>query len=163
MSLQIVIDVSEIAGGAAAFKSYPARLQTHLLTAMTESMHEVMKQQKDRVPVKSGTLRRSWNEKLPPDAAPSGLGYTGIIGTNISYAAAVEFGFHGPETVRAHIRSMVYGRTVTPFTVPTFTRTANQPSEPYARPGLEAARGTVEALHAKAVRDTFEEMKNAPR
>lgn len=163
MSLQIVIDVSEIAGGAAAFKAYPARLQTHLLSAMTESMHEVMKEQKDRVPVRSGTLRRSWNEKLPPDAAPSGLGYTGTIGSNLEYAAAVEFGFHGPETVRAHIRSMVYGRTVTPFTVPSFTRTANQPAHHYATGGLDAARGAVEALHVKAVTDTWNEMKNVPR
>jgi hypothetical protein len=161
MSLAIDIDVSEIVGGARAFNSYPERLQRHLLSAMTGSMHEVMKEQKDRIPVKSGTLRKEWNEELPPTPAASGLGYTGKIGTNLIYARPVELGFHGPETVRAHIRDVAFGRTVTPFTVPSFTRNANQPAQPYARPGLEAARDTVQALHVKAVTDTLTEIKNA--
>jgi hypothetical protein len=161
VSPNIQIDVSELAGGAAAFRSYPERLQTHLLEAMTGSMHEVTKEQKDRIPVVTGTLRREWNEKLPPDANSSGLGYTGTIGTNLAYAAAVEFGFQGIETVRAHIRSIAFGRTVTPFTVPAHTRVANQPARHYAADGLNAARDTVEALHRKAITDTFEEMKNA--
>ena len=161
MSLQIVIDVSEIAGGARAFASYPARLQEHLLEAMEFSMHEVHKEISDRVPVKTGTLRRSINEELPPQAASTGIGYTGIIGTNLVYARAVEYGFHGPETVRAHIRSVVFGKTVSPFTVPTFTRTGNTPAQPYAEPGLAAARDTVEELHIKAITDTFEDIKNA--
>ena len=67
---------------------------------------------------------------------------TSIIGRVFSaqpmpYAAIHEFGFSGSETVRAHIRTMVFGREVGPFTVPSFTRQMNMPERSFMRSSLK--------------------------
>lgn len=50
--------------------------------------------------VQTGTLRRSINREV----RVNGGEIEGIVGTNVEYAAAHEYGFHGTVTVRAHIR-----------------------------------------------------------
>lgn len=54
----------------------------------------------------------------------------------IDYAAAVEMGFHGMETVREHTRRTVHGEQ----TVREHTRHANTPEQPYLRPALYLER-----------------------
>jgi hypothetical protein len=156
--LNVAVNVTEIARGTEAFRRFPDRLQRHLLTAMTESEIELLKEIMDRTPVRTGNLRRSENAEFPPKAQPQGIGYIGRILIGAEYAAAVEFGKHGREQVRAHTRTSAFGRETAPFTVRAHTRQANQPARPYARPGIEAAVPTIRELHVKAVEDTVREM-----
>jgi len=117
--------------------------------AMKSSEADLFKEENDRVPVKTGTLRRSWSLKIPQKiAGPSGtVGYEGGIGTNLVYAPIVEFGFNG--TVRAHTRHSAFGRQTKPFTVPAHHRT--QRPRPYALPALAAATPTIRQRHADAM------------
>jgi hypothetical protein len=155
------IDITQIERGAEAFRKMPARLQEHLLGAMMSSEFAVLKEIGDRTPRRTWNLLRSETAELPPREQPRGLGYIGRILIGAEYAAAVEFGKHGPEQVRAHTRSEAFGRPTQPFTVRAHTRQANQPSRPYARPGLEAATPRVQALHVKAVTDTVRDMQGS--
>ncbi len=49
---------------------------------------------------RTGTLRRS----ITPDVMESGTSITGQASTNVKYAARHEYGFHGSEGVREHLR-----------------------------------------------------------
>lgn len=55
----------------------------------------------------------------------------------VEYAAAVEFGFHGPELVREHERRTPSGGVTT---VREHVRQANTPEQPYMRPALYRVR-----------------------
>lgn len=55
--------------------------------------------------VRTGTLRRSINYAV----RTSGQQVIGIVGTNVSYAAAHEYGFNGVVNVREHIRHLKSG------------------------------------------------------
>jgi hypothetical protein len=161
--LNVTVDVSQIEGAARAFRDYPDRLKKHLGVAMTDSLHEVTKELKDRVPVKTGALRRSWNEELPVKSNPddaSGIGFVGTLGTNLVYARIVEYGFQGIEIVSAHTRSECFGRPTRPFTVPAHTRTVNRPAHPYARPALEVAAPRIQQFHREAITDAMNEVAN---
>lgn len=84
----------------------------------------------------SGRLQSSIHgDELPRD---SGGTITGRIfsAAPMPYAAIHEFGFHGTETVREHIRTTVFGKKVSPFTVPSFTRTMNMPERSFLRSSL---------------------------
>lgn len=159
--LNVSVNVTQIERGAEAFRKMPERLQQHLLGAMMSSEFAVLKEIGDRTPRRTWNLLRSETAELPPKEQPKGLGYIGRILIGAEYAAAVEFGKHGPEQVRAHTRSEAFGRPTAPFTVRAHTRQANQPSRPYARPGLEAATPRVQELHVKAVENTVRDMKDA--
>jgi phage gpG-like protein len=52
--------------------------------------------------VRTGTLRRSIYQKVEK----SGTSVVGIVGTNVKYAAAHEYGFDGTVTVKAHMRRL---------------------------------------------------------
>lgn len=54
-------------------------------------------------------------------------------GSNVAYARVHEFGGHDTVNVRAHVRSMVFGRSVPPFTVPAHRRTMNIKGKFYLR------------------------------
>lgn len=64
---------------------------------------------------------------------------TAIVGagSNVSYARVHEFGFSGTQMVRAHTRSMVFGRSVEPFTVPGFSRRMTIQPRPYVKPSIQ--------------------------
>lgn len=172
--LNVTIDYSQITGARALFQKYPERMKKHLLEAMKQSLYEVTKELKDRVPVKTGTLRRSWNPQ-PPKANAEG-GFDGKVSTNLSYAAFMEFGFHGVEQVKAHTRNVkgglnrvstrVLGSIRAAFGLGTggfvraHSRTIDYAGKPYARPGLLAAKPEIEAHHNRAVRNALKEDAN---
>lgn len=184
--LNVTIDYSQITGARMLFQKYPERLKKNLLVAMKESLAEVTKELKERVPVKTGTLRRSWNPKLPPKANDQG-GYDGKVASNLRYAAFMEFGFHDKEQVKAHTRQ-VGGRSVFGMVavqtasgvrggadtfasrrrklaqgitfVKAHSRKVDFAGKPYARPGLLAAQPAVEAHHNRAVRNALKEDAN---
>lgn len=60
--------------------------------------------------VRTGTLRRSISRKM---IERYGV-ILGVVGTNVKYGAAHEYGFSGPVTVKAHMRmmKMAWGKEV---------------------------------------------------
>jgi phage gpG-like protein len=81
---------------------------------------------------RTGRLASSINTQFSATAQSA----TARVGTNVPYGAFWELGFHGTEIVRAHMRTMVFGRTVKPFTVPAFKREVNQAARPFLAPAL---------------------------
>jgi len=61
----------------------------------------------------------------------------------VPYAAAHEFGFDGPVTVRAHTRVSAFGRPTKPYTMPTHTRWHRVAKRPYLRPAVTKTREAV--------------------
>ena len=64
-----------------------------------------------------------------------------IIGTNVEYAAIHEYGFHGPESVKEHLRMMTqaWGRPVKEprkINISAHTRTMNMPERSFLRSTL---------------------------
>lgn len=66
-------------------------------------------------------------------------------GAGVRYATPHESGFNGTVTVRQHTRSVVFGRKVPPFTVPSFTRQMNVKPKWYMRNTLQEFFRGVEA------------------
>ncbi len=83
-------------------------------------------------PVDTGALQDSLT---PINAAPS----VGRVISHMSYAAAVELGFHGEEFVHDYVNHdfMGTGRTVN---IRAHTRRGNSPEQPYLRPALYRTR-----------------------
>ncbi len=93
---------------------------------------------KDRLTSRTGTLRRSIRVNKAP------LPHAIHIGTDLGYGAVHESGGTvtiGSATVKAHTRSVAFGRKVKPFNVPSHTRKAhkaNFPQRPFLAPALRA-------------------------
>ena len=69
----------------------------------------------------------------------TGLPFSVAIGSDANYAAIHEFGFRGTENVKQHMRTVCFGRTVSPFSVGPFTRQMNMPARPFLSPALDDA------------------------
>lgn len=99
---------------------------------------------------RSGALARSIQEQ-------SGETETGVYGRvfsagDVKYAAFWEYGFHGDETVKAHMRTVVFGRTVDPFNVGPYTRHVDQAARPFMRPSLAEMKGAITEGYRAAIR-----------
>lgn len=70
---------------------------------------------------------------------------------DVKYAAVHELGFHGAEEVKAHVRSVVFGRKVEPFTVGPFTRQMNLPERSFMRSSLSEFQSKIAAGYAAAI------------
>lgn len=86
------------------------------------------------VPVDTGRLLKSLDMQVRDDGRLPVLEVGSFPDSDgpVPYAAAVEFGFHGTETVRAHSR---LGHAVREH-----TRQANTPEQPYLRPAIYQER-----------------------
>jgi phage gpG-like protein len=88
--------------------------------------------------VQTGRLRSSITGRV------SGDGFSAVIGSNVEYAPRIEMGYHGPEGVKAHTRTIrqAFGHPIAPrdVRVSAFTRTANAPAYPFLRPAVEYAQ-----------------------
>ncbi|MBI4916872.1 MAG: HK97 gp10 family phage protein [Acidobacteria bacterium] len=92
---------------------------------------------KIRCPVDTGNLRGSIGaRRLSQDDRSASV----MVGTGVEYAAAVEFGFHGVETVRAHQRRSPLGGM---HTVRQHSRSVHRAARPYLRPAFDESRGIV--------------------
>lgn len=119
-----------------------------------------MKLSDDVLHVRTGTLRRSVGYKIVEDDS----GIAAIVGTNLVYGAVHEFGFHGPEQVKAYNRRVTkaFGR---PLTKPTIarvrahTRNVNFPERSFVRTSLsenlEQIRVEVEQSAKAATSEIF--------
>lgn len=83
--------------------------------------------------VQSGRLRRSITTRVTEQAET----VTGIVGTNVEYAAAHEYGFQGTVSVREHLSHSKKG---TAFTVRAHSRNVNTPEKSFLRSALDDLR-----------------------
>jgi len=83
---------------------------------------------------RTGQLKSS----IQSEVLDQGLAVYGIVYSagNVKYARIHEFGYEGPEQVREHTRTMLFGKTVAPFTVPAFTRQMKMPERSFLRSAL---------------------------
>lgn len=77
---------------------------------------------------RTGRLRRSITTRVQTSATA----VIGTVGTNVEYAAAHEFGFHGIVTVREHLRRAKAGM----FQVRAHSRRVNLPERSFLRSAL---------------------------
>lgn len=98
---------------------------------------------------RTGKLQSS----IQNDVKETGSSITGRVYSNssVNYAAIHEYGFHGEEQVRSHIRDTVFGRKVDPFTVPAFTRMMNMPERSFMRSSLSDFRDKIIGDMSEAV------------
>ncbi|EPK9979350.1 MULTISPECIES: HK97 gp10 family phage protein [Acinetobacter calcoaceticus/baumannii complex] len=93
--------------------------------------------------VRTGRLRRSITQKV----IDLSNGVTGIVGTNVEYAAAHEYGFKGDVTVKAHLRmiKMAFGKSINPkqVNIKAHTRKVNLPENSFLRSALEEMRKEI--------------------
>ncbi len=81
-----------------------------------------------------------------------------ITGTNVEYAHRHEYGYKGPETVKAHLRMMVqaWGRPVKEphqINIRSFTRQANTPVRSFLRTSLQDLKEEARQFAIKGVRE----------
>jgi phage gpG-like protein len=86
---------------------YPERLATSVVRVMNRLTIMVQARVKEKLSgevlhVQTGTLRRSINQEVRASGSAGMI--EGIVGTNVEYAAAHEYGFDGTVSVRAHVR-----------------------------------------------------------
>lgn len=98
----------------ARFAAMPGRLRQELAVGIGRAvlMVQVLSKEKlsdDVLKVRSGRLRRSINTQV----TQSGDLVTGIVGTNVEYAAAHEYGFNDTVSVAESLRRVKSGKTVT--------------------------------------------------
>lgn len=85
---------------------YPKKLAESVLRAITRLSIEAQASVKESklsgqvLHVRTGTLRRSINREVKAQ----GSKISAVVGTNVEYAGAHEFGFTGAVTVKAHVR-----------------------------------------------------------
>ena len=101
----------------------------------------------------TGTLRRSINQRLEEQ----GSSITGSVGTNLSYAAAHEFGCHDEVTVREHLRTITkaWGRELkeaVTFTVAEHAMHMNLPEKSFLRSALDDMKVEIRDELAEAMR-----------
>lgn len=105
----------------------------------------------------TGTLAASINTQVAEE--PGGVvGRVGVLGKAVKYAAYHEYGFHGPVSVKAHLRSMTmaWGRPMKnphEVSVRQHQRELDYAGNPFLRPALEEKRAQIEAGIAGAVRE----------
>lgn len=108
--------------------------------------------------VRTGRLRRSITQRIESGAEE----ISGIVGTNVDYAAAHEYGFKGAVTVKQHLRlvKQAFGRPLkSPVwsTVSTHTKNVSLPERSFLRSALADMKNTgvieaeIDASIARAI------------
>lgn len=106
--------------------------------------------------VRTGTLRRSINRRVEMRSD----GVWAIIGTNVEYGAVHEYGYKGPQTIKAHLRMMrvAFGRPVKDprqIMVGQHTRQVNLPERSFLRSSLrdfeQRAQAAIQRAAAEAL------------
>lgn len=128
-----------------------------LMEAALAGARDIETQAKINVPKRSGNLSRSIHVEPGASTANSAVA---TVGTNVVYAAMIEYGYHGPEAVKAHFRTIkeAFGRRLKfPVTahVNAFVRQINRAAQPYMRPALDTTRAQVVATIRGTLLDTL--------
>lgn len=136
---------ADIRRAEALFKDSPRRFREAIGKTVTAISSKGLGLTKKWAPVITGNLRRSFS--LIPTRVQGNLA-AGGFGSNAKYAAAVEFGDHGTQMVRAHSRRTALGNVTN---VREHQRLANQRERPYIRPALDAAAEAAPFLFEQAI------------
>lgn len=88
----------------------------------------------------------------------------GVVGTNVPYGRVHEFGYQGPQHIRAFNRTVttIFGRKVEPATqhVGQFTRHVNIKARPFLHPSLEENRQKIYDTLTRAVRSAAQTVRS---
>lgn len=154
---------SKVIGGdkvAARLRAAPVAIRGALAVALQRCALELLTRAKEKLggsvlKVKTGRLRRSLNYKMTESGSGS---VSATVGTNVIYAARHEYGFHGVENVRAHLRTIksAFGKPIAPvtFTVPAHARQANTPERSFLRSSLRELQPGFMTRIEKVIKDT---------
>ena len=143
-------------------KAFPGQAQQEIRSAMGKILARLVigvKQGKltgQALNVRTGRLRRS----IHPELTSSPTDVTGIVGTNVVYAAVHEYGFSGTETVKAHLRTIkqAWGHAIEPkqVNVRTHSRQVNIPERSFLRSTLNEQSSQILQDLTKAVDDAID-------
>ena len=159
-------------------QGYPTKIRIGLREAIQRLAIQVQTRVKEKLSGevlknRTGKLRSSINQEVQVESDS----IVAVVGTNVSYAARHEYGFHGTETVKAHIRRSrgqmaaatytytnkagvsvsktrstgKYGRSTGDIQVRSFTRQANTPERSFLRSSLKELSSTIKGEMAAAV------------
>ena len=142
-------------------KAFPAGAQQHIRSAMGRILLRLVRGVKENrltgqsLHVRTGRLRRSIHSEMTGSATD----VTGIVGTNVQYAAAHEYGYQGSETVKAHLRNIkqAFGRAILPkqIMVSAHSRAVNLPERSFLRAELDAQQSQIVQDLNKAIDDAI--------
>lgn len=145
--MRLIVSVKD-AALQAALKGYPQRLHARVLRTINRFTVELQARVKAKLSgevlhVRTGTLRRSINRELREEGGT----ILGIVGTNVSYAAAHEYGFDGEVTVKAHLRRAAGAKRKAMAATPVreHTRRMVLPERSFLRSALEELAPKFEA------------------
>lgn len=145
----------------AKLKELPQKTQQSLTRAITKLAIELqskVKQDKLSGQVlkrRTGTLSRSINREITETANA----VTGQVGTNVEYAAYHEYGFHGTQQIKEHLRTIkqAFGRPIEPrsVTVAAHSRKVDYPAHSFLRSALHDMDATIRAGIADALHEAI--------
>ena len=147
--MQLTVNI-KAASFLAALQGKTAALQAALVRVMTRLSIEVQRGVKETkltgqvLHVRTGTLRRSINRRV----IEQGGSVMASVGTNVSYAAAHEYGFKGEVDVREHVRKTRGG---TEARVRAHTRKVVMPERSFLRSTVDDMGPHIKTEIRKAV------------
>lgn len=148
----------------ARLEAMPGRLHEGVLRAVTRLCLELEASVKAKLSgevlrVRTGTLRRSITRRVED----SERAISGIVGTNVAYAAFHEYGFSGSEHVKEHLRriTQAFGRPLKggakKITVRAHTRRVEYPPHSFLRTALAEMEGQIKAEIEGAAAESVQE------
>lgn len=127
----------------ARIRALASDLPARVLRTVTEFALDVKNAATRNAPIKKGRLRRS----IHPEVTQQGGQISGVVGSNVEYAAIIEHGFKGAQSVRSFVRkqTMAWGHPIAPtmVSVRPFTRNVDRPARPFLAPALADMRPTL--------------------
>lgn len=139
----IGIEIRDGADALARLAEFPARMNARLGTVMEMLGDRLLDRVRDKLggqvlQQRSGRLAAALDAAIDNTADGAGVS-VGV--TDVPYAAFQEYGFHGTETVRAHLRTIreAFGRPIAPraIAVGTHSRRVDYPAHSYLRSALD--------------------------
>lgn len=145
----------------ARLEAMPGRIGQSMATAVTRLCIQLQakvqyKLSDDVLKVRTGTLRRSITEKV--DEQPDSI--SGIVGTNVAYAAYHEYGFKGTESVKAHLRTIkkAWGKELKApgqIEVSAHSRKVDYPAHSFLRSALAEMESRIKETLSKAAQEAI--------
>lgn len=147
--LEVVVDFRALDKLAKGLKGYRKMLAEEIKTALTRTLLDIEATAKERCPVDTGRLRAS----ITPDMVGPTEGY---VGTNVAYAAAVEYGSR-PHEIRPRKANVLAWKDRETGEM-RFAKKVNHPGTA-ARPFLEPAYLEGQKAAEKHFNAAFERLK----
>ena len=159
MALTVRIESEAV---VARLRAMPNQVRSALLRAVTEEAIRVQKRVQGKL---AGAVLRERTHHLHDSIhykiEESAGGILAKVGTDVVYAAIHEYGFHGVEQVRQHLRhqSVAFGRPIAPIDVMVraHARKVNLPERSFLRSTLAEMTADIVARLEEAVQQAAAE------